>query len=199
MNKGFGINNTEMKPAVAFNNVWSNTAGDYNGVSVGPESISQDPKFVNPGAGAFHLQGDSPCIDAVRPTNAPLEDIDMDVRPQCNDYDMGVDEYVYPSVKFKRGDTNFSGFVNIADAICIISYLFSSRPSSVDCKNKYTQCKNAFDSNSDGKVNLADAIKVLSHLFGNAGNLPEPFMNCGNDSKKYSLGCGCEDYQPCNN
>jgi len=198
-NKGVGINNDQMTPTVAYNDVWDNTGGDYNNTASLAGSISADPQFVNPNSGDFHLQAGSPCIDAGRPTNAPLEDIDLNVRPQCRDYDMGIDEYVYPSVKFKRGDTNFSGSVNIADAVCILSYLFGSGASSVDCKDRYTRCKNAFDSNSDGTVNLADAIKVLGHLFGNTGDLPEPFKNCGNGSAKYNLGCGCEDYSPCNN
>jgi len=59
------------------------------------------------------------------------------------------------------GDANCSGEVDIADAICILTFLFGSEGE--PCK---TQCCAANeDTNADDAVDIADAIKVLSYLF----------------------------------
>ena len=93
LNGNWGITNTEMAPSVAFNDAYNNTTGDYNGVTVGPGSISDDPEFVDEANEDFHLMPTSPAIDAGNPVNAPLDDIDGDSRPQGASWDMGVDEY----------------------------------------------------------------------------------------------------------
>ena len=92
-NGNYGITNIEMTPTVSFNDVYANTAGDYDNVIIGPGNISVDPEFVDENNEDFHIMASSPVIDAGNSTNAPPDDIDSDVRPQGTNYDIGVDEF----------------------------------------------------------------------------------------------------------
>jgi hypothetical protein len=82
---------------------------------------------------------------------------------------------------FRRGDVNADGTTNIADAISLLSHLFGSEP--------VPECKDAADANDDGQLNIADAIATLGHLFGGAGDLPDPFLTCGEDPTDDALDC----------
>jgi hypothetical protein len=62
--------------------------GDFKGSN---GNISQDPVFV--GAGNYHPQSNSPCIDSGTSTGAPSADIERTPRPQGDGYDMGAYEY----------------------------------------------------------------------------------------------------------
>ncbi len=62
------------------------------------------------------------------------------------------------------GDANCDDGVNIADAVSVLSYLFSGAEA---C------CLTNMDTNNDGGVNIADAVSVLSYLFA-GGNLIAP-------------------------
>jgi len=91
------------------------TYSDIKGGNTESGNINADPKFVDPlnYPGDFHLQQDSPCIDAGNSSapNLPATDIDGDNRkldnPKVADtgsgdppiVDMGADEYVW-KVKF---------------------------------------------------------------------------------------------------
>ena len=93
-------------PKISYNDVWNNMGADYDeqtGSSCEPGigDISADPMFVDAASGDYHLQYNSPCIDAG--TNAPeLPDYDFegDLRILDGDNDgtavadMGADEYV---------------------------------------------------------------------------------------------------------
>jgi hypothetical protein len=128
-----------MAPTVACNDLFENTAGNYNGVSVGPGSLSVDPRFVDPTSGDFHLRDDSPCIDAGGLTNAPPIDIDGDARPFGDGFDIGVDEWTGPIppptciVSDVPGDVNGDGTPNIADAVYLLNYLFMQGPPPACC------------------------------------------------------------------
>ncbi|NQU06300.1 MAG: T9SS type A sorting domain-containing protein [Calditrichaeota bacterium] len=50
-----------------YNDVWDNEGGNYNNIEPGEGSISEDPLFVNPDEGDYHLTEDSPCIDVGDP------------------------------------------------------------------------------------------------------------------------------------
>jgi len=54
--------------------VWDNRV-DYMTVQPGDGALSEDPRFVNDRGGDYHLEDDSPCIDAGDPA-VPFEDPD---------------------------------------------------------------------------------------------------------------------------
>ncbi len=111
------------------------------------------------------------------------DDTNSDGKP---DYlDPGVHGIVVPNLK--RGDSNASGAIDIADAIFMLTHLFAHGPA--------PSCKDAGDANDDGKLDIADAIALLSHLFAAAGPLKPPFSECGIDPTMDQLGCA--SYVPC--
>jgi len=59
----------------------------------GEGNIDEDPFFLDPLSGDFHLAGGSPCIDSGTPDGAPDHDIDGDPRPLDSGYDIGSDEF----------------------------------------------------------------------------------------------------------
>ena len=68
---------------------------------------------------------------------------------------------VVAGVPVYTGDANKSGAVDIADAICILGFLFG--PTTDACKNP--KCLANMDTNDSGAVDIADAVRVLSFLF----------------------------------
>ena len=85
---------------ISFNNVWGNSPVNYTELSdrTGTNgNISRDPLFVDARAKDFHLQLDSPCIDAGDPDYVPYpwqHDIDGDNAVMGEQIDIGADEYV---------------------------------------------------------------------------------------------------------
>ncbi len=79
----------------------------------GPGMIDADPLFVEPGAGDYHLTGDSPCINA-GDNNAPDiadHDFEGDPRIAFRLVDMGADE-AYPHL-YHVGDVIPGGSLDI--------------------------------------------------------------------------------------
>jgi len=62
-NGGYGITCTSATPDLAYNDVWGNTAGDYNGCSADPNSISEDPLFCDGPAGDVAVHATSPTLE----------------------------------------------------------------------------------------------------------------------------------------
>jgi hypothetical protein len=91
---------------------------------------------------------------------------------------------VTSTASFIRGDVNFDGSVNIADAVTLLGDLFNSNTS-------VSNCADAQDVNDDGIVNIADAVFLLGVLFTPeiTGDIPEPFQNIGQDPTEDSLTC----------
>ncbi len=84
--------------------------------------------------------------------------------------------------RFRRGDCNDDGAVNISDVVFVLNSLFlpnSDRP-----------CDDACDADDDGFVNLGDAMVALGLLFLGAGGLPPPGpLGCGVDPTGDQLDC----------
>ena len=135
-------------------------------------------------------------LDAVRVVDVYGVPQDRDVERTGNTFtiDGRYATYYYEIVRstqaptlFVRGDGNADGAVDIADAIAVLSYLFSEATALV--------CPDASDANDDGQVDIADAIAVLGHLFAGAGPLPAPFGGCGDDPTPDEL--DCPGFPPC--
>ena len=88
---------------------------------------------------------------------------------------------------FVRGDGNGDGEMNIADATCILGYLFA--PGDGLCPATIAACPDAADANDNGVVDLSDAIMILLHLFGDVDTLPPPSTVCGDDATEDGLHC----------
>jgi predicted phosphoribosyltransferase len=86
--------------------------------------------------------------------------------------------------RFRRGDANGDGQVDLADPIVVLNRLFlGGQPLS---------CEDAADSNDDGEVNLTDPIRTLNRLFLGGEPLPPPGPEaCGEDPTPDQL-AACE-------
>ncbi len=95
----------------------------------------------------------------------------------------GVLSIVGVGTAFARGDCNADGDTNVADAISLLSALFSGGS---------VTCLDACDSNNDGGFDVADGIYLLSFLFSGASEPDAPFPNCGVASL-----LGCDSFLAC--
>lgn len=75
--------------------------------------------------------------------------------------------------KFRRGDSDSDGSINITDAIFTLSYLFTG--------GSTPPCLDAADGDDDGNVAITDAIRVLGFLFIGGPAPPPPGEACGFD------------------
>ena len=67
---------------------------------------------------------------------------------------------------WERGDTNFDGRRNIADAINLLACLFGQGGSPYyACA--IGNCRSVFNVNNDDRLNIADPIYLLQYLFAN--------------------------------
>ncbi len=83
--------------------------------------------------------------------------------------------------RFRRGDTNASGRMDISDAILSLSHLFGG---SAD-----VECLDALDANDDGAVNISDPSYMLNYLFSSGRAPAAPGAVCGVDPTADGLGC----------
>jgi len=95
-------------------------------------------------------------------------------------------EYLSSDERFKRGDANGDGQVNIGDPVRILQYLF------VDDS---IACLDAADTDDNGTIDISDAIGILGFLY--LGTLPPtaPFNTCGLDPGTDEV--TCKSYLPC--
>ena len=97
---GYGISvSASDTPVITYNDVWGSanynpTIPDQTGIN---GNISIDPNFVNPDANNYHLDPNSPCVNAGDPNFSPAPnqtDIDGEQRVFDSIVDMGADEMV---------------------------------------------------------------------------------------------------------
>ena len=85
-----------------------------------------------------------------------------------------------PPPEFIRGECNDDGTINIADAVCILTWLFDDGAA--------PGCVAATNTNGDGDANIADATYLLNHLFAGGPAPAQPFPECG-AADLAGLGC----------
>jgi hypothetical protein len=83
---------------------------------------------------------------------------------------------------FRRGDCNGDGRLNITDAAICAQNIFFNRLVFFDCDDM-------LDANDDGNLDTSDPVAILMWVFLNAADLPDPFMNCGQDASDDTLNC----------
>ena len=83
--------------------------------------------------------------------------------------------------RFRRGDANGDGALDISDGVRALLTLFSgiSPPA----------CLDVLDTNDDGAVDVADPIALLEHLFRGGAAPPPPRASCGADPTPDGLEC----------
>ncbi len=163
-----------------------------------PGSIETSPGFADVACGDLRLSTGSPCLDAGDNSAVPAGmTTDLSGGPRFIDdpavvdsgsglaplVDFGAYEgsVIPPSAPlFVRGDANRSGSVNLADAINILTYLFSGGSA---------ECLSALDTNDNGSLSIGDAVFLLSYMFQGAVSLGAPFPACGIDPTPDLLGC----------
>lgn len=90
--------------------------------------------------------------------------------------------------RFRRGELNEDGEMNIGDPVSLLGFLFLG--------GKHPGCLRSADANDDGNIDISDVTTTLSFLFLGGVELraPGPFA-CGLDESDDNL--DCESYLPC--
>jgi len=161
----------------------------------GTGNLNIDPQFVHPGTwddngtpenssddvcveGDYHLRPGSPCIDAGTSEGVPTFDIEGNGRPCGAGVEIGVYEFgdCWPSTRFRRGDADANGIVELTDVIRSLTYQFVGGVT-IDCLD-------SADIDDSGMLELTDAIRSLKYQFvGIPGTMPAPPgpFTCGPD------------------
>ena len=121
----------------------------YDDEILGNEYILEDPRFVNPDKGDFHLKFGSPAIDMGSANEAPQEDFEGCPRPINGKVDIGVYEY------YLKGDIDGDGNITLTDVILILRILSGEDIIIPFCW---------IDVNGDGKLGLDDGIYIIQRL-----------------------------------
>ncbi len=115
-------------------------------------------------------------VDGLRGAGQPVDNIithqNSGILPRTTTYEvplLGTDEN---AVTY---DCNVDGVVNIADAVCLVDWLFLGGPA--------PGCRDAMEFNGDDRLNIADCISGLNYLFHGG---PPP-----------ASGAGCQSYPDC--
>jgi hypothetical protein len=105
--------------------------------------------------------------------------VDGDSRNFCDRQGASI---TFREIRFRRGDSNADGKVDISDAVRIFMHLFlgAAEPA----------CLDSADTNDDGWVDISDGILILKDFFrpGTAISAPGP-LDCGVDPTGDALSC----------
>ncbi len=82
--------------------------------------------------------------------------------------------------RFRRGDVDHSGSINVTDAIFVLNYLFGDQEA--------PSCLDAADFTDAGGVDISSGIAILNFLFGEGAPPAVPFPNEGLDPTDDPLG-----------
>lgn len=85
--------------------------------------------------------------------------------------------------RFKRGDSNGDGRLDISDVVTILIYLFEGGRGPL-------RCEDAGDANDDGALDIGDAVRILGRLFAHGTAFDPPYPACGTDQTLDALRCG---------
>lgn len=105
-NTGDGVRFESASGAIHNSIVYDNSGTEIGGGTGHSFNLTnQDPLFVNPAQGDYHITIGSPALGAANPSAAgspPTDDFDGDARPQGSTYDIGADESnQYPDLSFQ--------------------------------------------------------------------------------------------------
>jgi hypothetical protein len=89
--------------------------------------------------------------------------------------------------KFRRGDANADGALDLTDPILLLTHLFLG--------GKIPDCRDAADANDDGMLDIADAVFSLNYQFLGGDAPRAPFLSCGSDPTPDGL--SCDRFGPC--
>ncbi|NOZ09003.1 MAG: DUF1565 domain-containing protein, partial [FCB group bacterium] len=121
-------------------------------------NINEDPIFLDPGNGDFHLQPSSPCIDA----GAPYSPLD----PDGTTADMGAFYYHQTEFDCGYGDFNNDGMSDVLDIVDLLEQIFSFEPPT----EQELACG---DLDEDGDITIDDLLCL------------GPFYEQGTDESEY--------------
>jgi parallel beta-helix repeat protein len=130
---------------------WANDT-DWDGsgtIITGTVNIWDDPDFVDPDGGDYHIQTWSPAADAGVDAGIS-EDIDGEPRPIGPGFDIGVDE----ADVCRGADVNRDGRVDVIDIMLVVARW--------GCCDGDTCYEARCDVNSDGVIDLMDLMIVVS-------------------------------------
>lgn len=97
--------------------------------------------------------------------------------------DVRIDSPAGAGPEFVRGDCNGDAGVDLADAVCALTWLFGG--------GEVPHCVAATDVNGDGSSDLADAVSLLNHLFQGGPAPSAPFPDCGPGRLEADRELGC--------
>jgi hypothetical protein len=146
--------------------VWGNSGSQQQGVATvsycavqggcaGTGNLADDPLFVAPASGDYHILRSSPCVNAGNPAQVPADaalDLDGQARILGGSVEMGADELL-----FWAGDLDHDGDVDSGDVAGLIACLAGPDvPPAPAAPLTAADCTTAFDYSEDADVDLAD-------------------------------------------
>ena len=90
---------------------------------------------------------------------------------------------------FLRGNCNDDGNVDMADAVCILNWLFACGAA--------PGCVAATNTNGDDGADITDATYLLNHLFSGGPVPVAPFPDCGPGTLPADEALGCANTPDC--